>query len=869
MAESMRTRTWSDEKVAGLHAFRLPLDFPRPPVPGFRREEVARSIPGEVAATIFALFDACDAGPVAGVTALAHAFFQRLADQRTAAIATASEGGARLFSIDASDDPSVRDFIARVDEALRASGAEEPCPLSRNEAVAEIARVAVAPEGDLGAGIDAGELMVHAARADVFVAVSGSRNALTVRFDFDAELLTAESAESWVETFATFAGEMAGDAERPLSRVRLAGRGTDEEKLSRIAPRASFAVTDRLHEAFEAQVDRSPDAVALVASDGARELTYRELDEESNRLARALRERGVGRGELVGILLDRTPRVVTTILGVLKAGAAYLPIDRAYPPERARFMVEDAGASLVVTERVCANEVPSGVSVFCLDDERSAIASASRERPAPAGDPDDPAYVNYTSGSTGQPKGAAISHRNVRRLFLSTEDQFAFDSTDVWTLFHSYAFDFSVWEMWGALLYGGRVVVVPYAISRSPREFYALLAERGVTVLSQTPSAFRQLIRAEESLDPRPSLSLRCVVFGGEALELSSLTPWLDRHGDEVPKLVNMYGITETTVHVTYRPIRRADVDAARGSRIGAPLADLSLAVVGPDLDLLPLGFPGELIVGGAGVCGGYLNRASLTAERFITDPFADGSSRAYRTGDLARMLPGGDVEYLRRIDDQVQLRGFRVELGEIEARLRECEGVGDATVVLREDDRGEAQIVGYVVARGSPAPTAGGLRAQLESKLPDYMVPGQLVLLDTIPLTPHGKVDRRALPAPDGARPELESTFEAPHTDVERTVADIYQRVLGVDRVGLDDNFFELGGDSMRITDVAEELREAFSQEISLVTLFERPTVRSLASHLTPAAGAKSTFDDLDERARRQRESRSRTRERRGGGGS
>jgi acyl-coenzyme A synthetase/AMP-(fatty) acid ligase/aryl carrier-like protein len=442
-----------------------------------------------------------------------------------------------------------------------------------------------------------------------------------------------------------------------------------------------------------------------------------------------------------------------------------------------------------------------------------------------------------------------VTQRNVVRLFQTTAPLFPFNQDDVWTLFHSCAFDFSVWEMWGALLHGGRLVVVPYTTSRSPDAFLSLLARERVTVLNQTPSAFRQLIHAHAQAGMAgDTLALRYVVFGGEALELQSLKPWFDRCGDARPQLVNMYGITETTVHVTFRQLRRGDADS--GSVIGGALPDLQLYVLDANREPVPVGVPGELYVAGPGLARGYLNRPELTSERFVPHPFRPGE-RCYRTGDLARWLPGRDVEYLGRIDHQVKIRGFRIEPGEIESVLCQHPRVREAVVVARTDESGHKQLAAYLVA-ASPAPDPAELREHLGAKLPDYMVPAAFVLLDRMPLTDHGKVDRKALPEPAPLRPQLRSTYLAPRTATERTLEEIWRRVLRLDRVGTEDNFFEAGGDSLRIVSLLGALRAAGYADLQITDLFQHPTVAALAAHLDrPHPGASS--QRVIERARRQ----------------
>jgi amino acid adenylation domain-containing protein len=366
-----------------------------------------------------------------------------------------------------------------------------------------------------------------------------------------------------------------------------------------------------LHEWFEAQVERTPDNVALVFED--QQLTYRELNARANQLAHYLRGLGVGPETLVGLRTERSLETVVGLIGVLKAGGAYLPIDTAYPKDRVGFMLDDAQVRVLLTQApLLASLAESQARVVCLDTEWGTIARESTDNLSSGAGPDSLAYVIYTSGSTGKPKGCLVTHYNVVRLMQATDDWYRFHEGDVWTLFHSHAFDFSVWEIWGALFYGGRLVVVPYWVSRSPDLFHQLLREQRVTVLNQTPSAFRQLVQADETAGDA-DLALRLVIFGGEALELESLRPWFDRHGDARPQLVNMYGITETTVHVTYRPLSFEDVREGRGSVIGGPIPDLSLYILDSRLQPAPVGVAGEICVGGAGVARGYLNRPELT----------------------------------------------------------------------------------------------------------------------------------------------------------------------------------------------------------------------------------------------------------------
>lgn len=464
--------------------------------------------------------------------------------------------------------------------------------------------------------------------------------------------------------------------------------------------------------------------------------------------------------------------------------------------------------------------------------------------------PDHPAYVIYTSGSTGTPKGCVVTHANVIRLLKATEAWFGFNCNDVWTLFHSYAFDVSVWELWGALLSGGKVVVVPYWTSRSPINFLKLLESEKVTVLNQTPSVFKQLLQAHE--EDIGELALRYVIFAGEALELQSLQPWFDRYGDQKPRLINMYGITETTVHVTYRPICEADLTMNRGSVIGQPIPDLSLYVLDKYLEPVPIGVPGELYVGGAGVTRGYLYRPRLSAERFIPDPFArTPGSRLYRSGDLARRLPDGELEYLGRSDQQIKIRGFRIEVGEIEAVLISHPKVKAAFVTGQTGSNTEARIVAYFVSDDKDD-LRTLLRDFLKAKLPDYMIPAAFVPLETIPLTAHGKLDRAALPAPDWG--QSVKPYIAPRNDCEATICSLMASLLDLERVGVNDDFFEIGGDSLLITQLVTRLRKTYKTQLPLPQVFSNRTPEELARLIKVSPGEQTTTNIP--RASRQRRS-------------
>ncbi|HYG11284.1 MAG TPA: amino acid adenylation domain-containing protein, partial [Pyrinomonadaceae bacterium] len=697
--------------------------------------------------------------------------------------------------------------------------------------------------GGGGGQLEVGDIHAHGRTNYPLTVLAKGTSELLLKMWYDTSRFDDSTISRMLGHLRRIIQSLSSDAEQRLADVDILSEPEREQLLVEWnSPQTSYPATACIHELFEQQAARRPDAVALVSDEAS--LTYAELNARANRLAHHLRASGVGAEARVGLMLERSPEMVVALLAVLKAGGAYVPLDPSYPDERLSFLLGDAGLHTLVTVQKFADRTGSArANVVLLDADADQLASQPEDNPAQLTHPDNLAYIIYTSGSTGQPKGALVTHENITRLFAATEQYYKFDAADVWTLFHSYAFDFSVWELWGALAYGGRLVVVSHAVSRAPEEFYELLVRERVTVLNQTPSAFRQLMSAEESAGAGQQLALRFVIFGGEALELSSLKPWFERHGDERPRLVNMYGITETTVHVTYRPLTFADARSGGGSRIGVALPDLQVYVLDRELRPVPVGVPGELYVGGAGVARGYLNQAALTAERFIPHPYsAQPGARLYRSGDLARFLPGGDLEYLGRNDQQVKIRGFRIEPGEVEAALREQSGIEDCAVMVRESAEGEKRLVAYCVRRGGAEfaeLSAGQLRAQLKQRLPDYMLPAQVVMLDALPLTPNGKVDRKALTAVESVESEPDTKFSAPRTPVEELLASIWASVLDVERVGRDDEFFELGGHSLLATQIMSRVRETFNVEVPLSALFENSTPSGLAMRIEEAMRA------------------------------
>ncbi|MDX3387859.1 amino acid adenylation domain-containing protein [Streptomyces niveiscabiei] len=616
----------------------------------------------------------------------------------------------------------------------------------------------------------------------------------------------------------------------PTERQRLLAQGNDT---------APHAVDSDVVTLFQAQAARTPHTTAVVAPGEAgedrRTLTYRELNERANRLAHWLIAQGAGPEDLVALAVPRGPGAVVAILAVLKAGAAYVPLDTDHLADRLAHMLDDARPGLVLTTLALRDTLPDAgeAAVVALDDP--ALTTALAEHPAT--DPTDgdrarpllpahPAYVIYTSGSTGRPKGVVVPHRNVGRLFDAARKWVDIGPGDTWTLFHSYAFDFSVWELWGALLHGGTLVAVPFDVSRDPARFLRLLAHEHVTVLSQTPSAFGELLRAQAGETDGPPLSLRYVVFGGEALDFAPVREWYRLRPQDSTLLVNMYGITETTVHVTALPLPADRTDGLRPGAIGGPLTDLRVHVLDTALRLVPQGVAGELYVAGPGLARGYAGRPALTAGRFVACPFGAPGERMYRTGDVVRWGPDGRLEYLGRADQQVKIRGFRIEPGEIEAALLRHPQIAQAAVTVHEDPSGTRRLVAHLVPAG-PAPDPAAVREFAAHRLPDYMVPAAYVTLPELPLTPNGKLDRRALPAPGRT---AQATARPARTPQEEALCTLFTDLLGLPAVGVDDDFFALGGDSLLAMRLAAGVRTVLGADLSVRDVFEARTPAALA---------------------------------------
>ena len=772
-----------------------------------------------------------------------------------------------VLRVDLAGDPTVADLLAQVQQRSLAAYEHQDVPFevlverlnpTRSLTHQPLVQVMLAWQNVPGqgnnpaAGPTLGDLPVtllpldtRTARMDLAFSLAerwteaGEAAGIGGTVEFRTDVFDAASIEALIERWQKVLVAMTADPTRRLSSVDvldadehalLDGWGNRAVLARPAPPSVSIPVL------FAAQVARTPDAVA-VTFEGL-SMTYRELEEAANRLAHLLIGHGVGPGERVGLLFSRSAEAIAAILAVLKTGAAYLPIDPALPAARIGFMLADAAPIAALTTADLAHRL-DGCDLLVVDvgDAVDVWAPAVDTQPStapPAPAPDDIAYLTYTSGTTGVPKGVAITHHNVIQLLASLDAGLA-RVGQVWSQWHSLAFDVSVCEIWGALLGGGRLVVVPESMARSPEDFYALLVAEHVSVLSQTPSAFDALQTAD-ALAPelRHQLKLQTVVFAGEALAPQRLRAWLHSHPGS-PRLINMYGTTETTVHASLREIVAGDADS-NASPIGVPLAHLGFFVLDGWLRAVPVGVVGELYVAGAGVGCGYWRRAALTGSRFVPCPFGGTGSRMYRTGDLVWWGADGQLRYVGRADEQVKIRGYRIELGEVQAVLAGLAGVEQAVVIAREDRPGDKRLVGYVIGTAN----AAGIRAQLAERLPAYMVPAAVVVMAALPLTVNGKLDTRALPAPEYTT----GGYRAPASAIEEVLAGIYAQVLGLERVGVDDSFFELGGDSILSIRVVARARAA-GLLCRPRDVFVEQTVAGLARVAGVAAGEGDSVDE------------------------
>ncbi|WP_406148854.1 non-ribosomal peptide synthetase [Streptomyces sp. NBC_01012] len=810
-----------------LQPLELPTDRPRPSVRTGALGRLTRTVPAD---TVQALRKAAAeyGTPLNAVLLAAYqVLLSRWTRKQDLAVGVPGTGGElSVVRADLTGDPAFAEFVTRADAALNRGRATTLSP----------ARLAAESATDTGAGHHPFVQAVFTDGAayapdgvcppDLALGHEGLDAGLVLRVDYASELFDAASADRFADAYLTLLTVIAGAPGLPLSGLDPLTAAERELLLTDWGRgRAAFPLGHDVAGQVAEQAGRTPEAVAVVF--GAEEITYQELDHRVDRLAHHLRGLGAGPDVPVAVCLERGPELIVALLAVLRSGAAYVPLDPQHPAARLEFVLRDTAAPVVVTQEslrglLSAGDAPRPRTLVAVDTDRAAIAASAVVEPAAAAGPEHLAYVLHTSGSTGTPKGVAVTRGGLHNLLCGMRDTFPGPAGERVLFTTSATFDIAAVEVFLPLITGGRIIGADQDQIHNPPALVELVDRHAVTLVQATPSALRPLL---DALGDRPR-ALE-ILAAGEALPAGLAARMLR----VCTRLLNGYGPTETTVYASVAEI----TDTTGAIPIGRPTAGTELYVVDDADRPVPVGVPGELLVGGAGVARGYLGRDDLTAERFTANPFAAG--RLYRTGDLVRWLPGGELEFLGRLDDQVKVRGFRIELGEIEAALLAHADIGSCAVTVREDIPGERTLVAYAVpVTGRPAPGVGALRDWCGRTLPSYMVPGTYVCLDRLPLTTSGKTDRNALPAPDGGRGGLEAEFIAPRTSAERAVARVWAQTLYADEVGAQDDFFDLGGDSLTATRVALRLQEDFGMEIPVRTLFTYPTVESLAGALTVA---------------------------------
>ena len=661
------------------------------------------------------------------------------------------------------------------------------------------------------------------AKFDLSFFISETENGLYAWFEYDTELFERPTVARMLRHFGALLEGIVANPDMRLSELPMLTEAEQEQLRQWNQTTTDYGRDQCLQQIFETQVSQQPDAVAVVQ--GKEQFTYRELNERANQLAHYLREHGVGLDVRVGVLLERSVNFIVAVLGIIKAGGTYVPLDGTYPKQRLQFMLEDAGVRLLLTERNQPEVATDATEVVYLDHAAELLANMSSENLENVNRAEDLAYVMYTSGSTGQPKGVAVTQRAINRLVRNTTYA-TLESSDRLGQTSNVSFDAATFEIWGALLHGATLVVLPKETVLSPLELKREIAKQKISVMFLTTALFNQMAQSV----PEAFASLRYLIFGGEASDAQAVKRVVDRGKPQ--HLLNGYGPTEGTTFTTTFEVN--EVTPGHVLPIGRPLSNTEVWVLDRQGYLVPAGVMGELYIGGDGIARDYLGRPELTAEKFVPHPFSsEPGARLYRTGDLVRYLSDGNIEFLKRMDHQVKVRGFRVELGEIEAALNQYWAISESVVVDNDDLPGGTRLIGYIVPEEGIEPTSAELYAFLKEKIPSYMIPSIFVTLKEIPLTPNGKVNRAELPVPQLSEDGTSANFVAPRNPLEETLAEIWRETLGVAQVGVESNFFDLGGHSLLATRVVTQIRERYGVELPLRVLFESPTIAGLAQHL------------------------------------
>ncbi len=844
---------WKETLAGAPAVLELPTDQPRPSALTYRGGAVRAHLPADFVAKLETLSREHDASLFMVLLAGFQALLRRYTDQDDIVVGTPVAGRPRpeletllgcfvntlALRTDLSGDPSFEDLLGRVRRCTLDALAHQDLPfdrlvdeldLPRDISQSPIFQVMFVLQNTPGGGLElAGTSSqvypVHngGAKFDLLLEMTEQDDGINVVLEYNSDLFEHSTASRLLEQLTVL---LRGIVQNPTVPVLTLPITTEAECDNLLVDwnqtQREYPTDACLHELFEQQVARSPDAVALLYDE--QELTYGQLNVRANQLAHFLRDQGVQPDMRVGVFMHRGLDMVISLYAILKAGGAYVPLDPDYPPERLAFMLHDSSCVLLLIQKDLEGAVPAEncVRTVAVDDQWSMIAESSADNPSCAAVPENLAYVIYTSGSTGKPKGVMNEHAGICNRLFWMQEAFGLNDDDRVLQKTTFSFDVSVWEFFWPLLFGAKLVIVRPGGHRDPDYLVRLIKQHKVTTMHFVPSMLQAFLRAD---DVGTCSSLRRVICSGESLGYDLQEMFFQRLDAE---LHNLYGPTEAAVDVTHWACRRSD--ERHIVPIGKPIANTQIYLLDAALNPVSVGMVGELHIGGVQVARGYLNRPELTAERFIRDPFAEASSaRLYKTGDLARFLTDGNVEYLGRIDHQVKIRGFRIELGEIESELCGHSDVHEAIVLAREDNPGENRLVAYLVCDQS-RPSISQLRDHLQQRLPEYMVPAAFVYLDKFPLTHSGKVDRKLLPAPDEQRPELADSYVAPRTPVEEQLAAIWRNVLRIEQVGVHDNYFELGGDSIQSTLVVSAARK-IGLRLTPKQLFECPTIAQLAS--------------------------------------
>jgi len=742
---------------------------------------------------------------------------------------------------DLSDDPKFQELLGQVRRVMLAAYAHQDVPLEklveelrpeRSSSHLPFTRVMFVFQSSVlerielpGVSMEFLEADTDTSKFDVTFGVQETSQGLVFRVEYNIALFEAATMTRLLEHFEVLLKGIATDPNRRISELPL----LTEAERHQLLVEWNNTTTDYprnkcVHELFEQQARRTPDAIAVVY--GRRSLTYRELNERANQLARYLKRCKVGPDVPVGICVERSPEMVVGLLGILKAGGAYVPLDSGYPGDRLGFMLNDVQARVVLTQQALRERLPGELAkVICLDSDWTLVEHEASENLDTEATPENLAYIMYTSGSTGRPKGVAVPHRAVNRLVLNT-NYIHLGASDRVAQISNVSFDAATFELWGALLNGAALVGIPNEIVLSPKDFAEALKEARISAIFLTAALFNQLAASA----PTALETVRTVIAGGEALSPKWVREVLRQGAPE--RFLNGYGPTENTTFTCCHEVEGL-AEAATNVPIGRPISNTEVYILDAHQNLVPVGVPGELYIGGDGLARGYWNRPELTAEKFVKNPFRPNESdlQLYRTGDIARYLPDGAIEFLGRLDDQVKIRGFRIELGEIEATLRHHPEVKDCVVKVYGHSAEQKRLAAYFVPSGGCAPGADELRRFLSKTLPEYMLPATFVQVEGLALTPNGKIDRKSLPEPDDARPKLEKRYAAPRDEVERQLTTIWEDVLGVHPVGIQDTFFDLGGHSLLAIRLIARIEKAFKKKLRLATIFQAPTVEGLAA--------------------------------------